>query len=123
MNGVEELVSAFAGMVALSLEMVSIVVIGGGALVAVLRAGAMVFEAERRSRLYRTAWQGLARALLLGLELMLAADVVRTAIAPDWTAIGQLAAIAVIRTFLNHFLERDVEAATRQKEPESPCPT
>jgi len=122
-NGAEEFVSAFARMVALSLEMVSIAVIGGGALVAALRAAAMVFDAEGRLRLYRMAWQGLARALLLGLELMLAADVVRTAISPDWTAIGQLAAIAVIRTFLNHFLERDVEAATRRKEPESTCAT
>ena len=33
----------------------------------------------------------------------------RTAIAPNWTDIGQLGAIAVIRTFLNYFLERDVE--------------
>jgi uncharacterized membrane protein len=46
---------------------------------------------------------------LLGLEFELAADIVRTAIAPSWTEIGQLGAIAVIRTFLNYFLERDVE--------------
>jgi len=44
---------------------------------------------------------------------MLAADVVRTVIAPTWVEIGQLAAIAVIRTFLNFFLERDLEAAAR----------
>ena len=49
-----------------------------------------------------------ARWLLLGLEFMLAADIVRSAIAPDWNDIGQLAAIAVIRTFLNYFLERDL---------------
>jgi uncharacterized membrane protein len=34
---------------------------------------------------------------------------VRTAIAPTWVELGQLAAVAVIRTFLNYFLEKDVE--------------
>ena len=33
----------------------------------------------------------------------------RTAIAPSWTGIGQLAAIGVIRTFLNYFIEKDLE--------------
>jgi uncharacterized membrane protein len=47
--------------------------------------------------------------LILGLEFMLAADIVRRAISPAWQQIGQLAAIAVIRTFLNYFLEKDIE--------------
>jgi len=34
---------------------------------------------------------------------------VRSVITPDWADIGQLAAIAVIRTFLNYFLEKDLE--------------
>ena len=61
----------------------------------------------------RLAWLGFARWLILGLEFMLAADIVRTVIAPTWVQIGQLAAIAVIRTFLNFFLEHDLEAAAR----------
>ena len=48
--------------------------------------------------------------LLLGLQFALAADIVRSAIAPTWNDIGQLAAIAAIRTFLNYFLERDLAA-------------
>jgi uncharacterized membrane protein len=47
--------------------------------------------------------------LLLGLEFELAADIIRTAISPSWNDIGQLAAIATIRTVLNHFLEKDIE--------------
>lgn len=47
--------------------------------------------------------------LLLGLEFELAADIVRTAISPSWNDIGQLAAIATIRTVLNYFLEKDIE--------------
>jgi uncharacterized membrane protein len=61
----------------------------------------------------RRAWLDFARWLILGLEFMLAADVVRTVITPTWMEIGQLAAIALIRTFLNFFLERDLEAAAK----------
>ena len=50
----------------------------------------------------------LARHLALALEFQLAADVLGTAIAPTWQRIGQLAAIAVIRTALNYFLNREI---------------
>jgi uncharacterized membrane protein len=49
----------------------------------------------------------------LALEFELAGDLVRTVIDPTWADLGQLAAIAVIRTFLNYFLDRDLEAAER----------
>ncbi|MFD6418124.1 DUF1622 domain-containing protein [Streptomyces sp. NPDC060194] len=50
----------------------------------------------------------LGRFLVLGLEFQLAADVLRTAIAPTFTEIGQLAAVAAIRTVLNFFLTREI---------------
>lgn len=50
----------------------------------------------------------LARFLALGLEFQLGADVLSTAVAPSWTQIGKLAAIAVIRTVLNYFLTREM---------------
>jgi len=50
----------------------------------------------------------LGRFLALGLEFQLASDVLRTAIAPSFTQIGQLAAIAAIRTALNFFLNREI---------------
>lgn len=52
--------------------------------------------------------------LLLGLEFELAADIVRGVISPMWQDVGQLGAIAVIRTFLNYFLETDLERATER---------
>jgi len=51
--------------------------------------------------------------LLLGLEFELAADIIGSVVSPTWMDIGELAAIAVIRTFLNYFLERDIESADR----------
>jgi uncharacterized membrane protein len=56
----------------------------------------------------------LGRWLALALELLLGADILRTAVAPSWSEIGQLAAIAAIRTALNFFLQREIEDA-RQK--------
>ena len=43
-------------------------------------------------------------SVAVSLELLLGADVLATAVAPSWNDIGKLAAIAVIRTFLNYFL-------------------
>ena len=63
----------------------------------------------------------LGRWLALGLEFALAADILRTAIAPTWQDIGQLAAIAVLRTALNFFLAREIdreEARTLEQKPE-----
>lgn len=50
----------------------------------------------------------LARFLALALELQLGADILSTAVAPTWDQIGKLAAIAVIRTALNYFLQREM---------------
>lgn len=45
----------------------------------------------------------------VALELLLGADVLATAVAPTWNDIGKLAAIAVLRTALNFFLERELK--------------
>jgi len=44
----------------------------------------------------------------------LAADIIETSISTSWQTIGRVGAIAVIRTFLNYFLERDVEKQQRE---------
>lgn len=55
----------------------------------------------------------LARFLALALEFQLGADILTTAVAPSWEQIGKLAAIAVIRTGLNYFLNREMEEERR----------
>ena len=56
----------------------------------------------------RAVWLRYARFLIMGLTFQLAADIVETSISTSWETIGRLAAIAVIRTFLEFFLGRDV---------------
>lgn len=84
-----------------------IVVVGGfGALVPYvvgLVAGVRSEEAYRRVR--RT----LGRAILLGLEFLVAGDIIRTvAASPTFAGVGVLAVIVLIRTFLSVTLELEV---------------
>jgi uncharacterized membrane protein len=106
----EELFKNYASLVALLVEAIAAIVITFGAVQAAFRllspAGKDAAQPFRRRKMI---WLGFGVWLLLGLEFELAADIVRTAISPSWTEVGQLGAIAVIRTFLNYFLERDVE--------------
>lgn len=52
----------------------------------------------------------LVRALLLGLEVLVAADVIRTvAVSPTLSSVGVLAAIVAIRTFLSWSLILELE--------------
>ena len=56
----------------------------------------------------------LGRWLALALEFLLA-DILRTAVAPSWSEIGQLAAIATIRTALNFFLQMEIDRSEVRK--------
>jgi uncharacterized membrane protein len=100
------LIAYLAGGAALALEAVAILVILYGAGEAVLDISLTVRGSRAITR--RSIWMHFARWLVLGLEFALAADIVRTAVSPTWTDLGQLATIAGIRTFLNTFLERDI---------------
>ena len=104
----------FAEVVALGVEAAAAVIIAYGAFEAVLVTSVAIVKGRTETGLRKRALVRFGIWLLLGLEFELAADVVRTAISPTWNDIGQLAAIGVIRTFLNFFLERDL----RRYEPE-----
>ncbi len=60
-------------------------------------------------RLYR---QGLGRAILIGLEFLVAGDIIRTvAISPSFQNVGVLAVIVLVRTFLSFSLEVELEGS------------
>jgi uncharacterized membrane protein len=63
----------------------------------------------------RQIWIRFATWILLALEFALAADLVRTAVAPTWDDIAKLAVIATIRTMLNYFLAKDIAEFEPQK--------
>ena len=105
---VETALRELAGATALAVECLAVILIAFGAVQAFyntfehfIRGGS---DRSWRARIFVRfgLW------LLFGLQFALAADIVRSVISPTWNDIGQLAAIAVIRTFLNYFLERDL---------------
>jgi len=105
--GVEELVINLVLWLKLAIEATGAVVIGVGMVLAVLRflRGSFPPRVEDFTEVRLT----LARFLAIALEFQLGADILSTAVAPSWDAIGKLGAIAVIRTALNYFLSREMQ--------------
>ena len=118
----EELIHQFARGISLALETAAVAVVAFGSigaawhiLVSLPRIATSHGEGKR-------VWRRFGMWLLLALEFELAADIVSSVIAPTWTDLGRLGAIALIRTFLNYFLEKDVaeaEASAEALEPRS----
>jgi uncharacterized membrane protein len=107
---VEPFLFVVTAYISSALELIGAIFIAIGAGEATVKTLIPWIKGKATQGMRRTAWLNFARWILLGLEFTLAADIVRTASSPTWDAIGQLAAIAIIRTFLSYFLERDIEA-------------
>ncbi|CAM5305586.1 DUF1622 domain-containing protein [Sphingobium scionense] len=104
----EEFVHRLAEYIALVINLLAILAIAIGAVQsAVGLSGLLLFKADEAKLM--PVWMSFGRWLVAGLSFQLAADIVETSIAPSWADIGKLAAIAAIRTFLNYFLDRDME--------------
>jgi uncharacterized membrane protein len=116
----EELLKVVASHVALGVETVAVLIVAVGCVHALLAIIAAFVSGERHPGWGRAIWVTFGGWLLGGLQFALAADIVRSAISPSWEQIGQLAAIAAIRTFLSYFLERDLKEIRHWgKEPEA----
>lgn len=76
-------------------------------------------EGAEKLTVYRSYRQLLGRSILLGLELLVAADIIRTvAVTPTFESVGVLAVIVLIRTFLSFSLELEITGRWPwQKEP------
>ena len=108
----EEHFAVIAGYIALGIEAVAVLIIAAASIEATVNALRIVFARVPIAEM-REVWMRYARWLIAGLTFQLAGDIVHTAIAPTWDEIGKLAAVAVIRTFLTYFLDRDMEAERR----------
>ncbi|MEJ8847261.1 DUF1622 domain-containing protein [Variovorax rhizosphaerae] len=107
-----------AHLVSLVIETCAVLFIAIGAIAALLKIvrvgmGKRTDDADYQRR---AVWLSFARWLVAGLTFQLAADIVNTSFSPTWEELGHLAAIAVIRTFLNFFLEREVEEKIEMQE-------
>jgi uncharacterized membrane protein len=105
---IEDHFKEIAGFVALVIEAAAVLVVSFGALQALGAVIRLIFERAADEMAGRQIWLRFATWILLALEFALAADIVRTAVAPTWEDITKLAVIATIRTMLNYFLAKDI---------------
>jgi uncharacterized membrane protein len=110
---VEELLIEALGVLVPVVEACGAAVIVVGALWAFVRF-VVVGLRERDAGAFVPVRLTLGRFLALGLEFQLASDVLRTAVAPSFRELGQLAAVAAIRTALNYFLAKEIAEERRQ---------
>lgn len=110
MHGLEAGVIAVADGIQVVFEAASVLVVALGG-VAFFVALVSSRTAGRAAHARRT----LARYLVIALELQLAADIIATATNPSLQELGKLAAIAVIRTFLNYFLVLELKNEERRE--------
>jgi uncharacterized membrane protein len=101
---------AVVDLVAKVLELIGVAMI----LVAVALASLSFLRDGVTARAWRRAYDryrsNLGRGILLGLELLVGADIISTITAPlTFTSVGLLAGIVVIRTFLSFSLETEIE--------------
>jgi uncharacterized membrane protein len=98
-----------ASWLALSVEIVACLIIAAAMIEAASAAISLRRDTTDPLRRRKEVFLRFGSWLILALEFELAADIIRSAIAPTWEQIGMLGAVAFIRTFLNYFLEKDVE--------------
>lgn len=108
-TGVEQ-VHVYIEQLAKLLEIAGVAIIFGG----VLLSSVWFIRGGQKSGDWRESYEGyranLGRGILLGLELLVGADIIGTITAPlTFTSVGLLAVIIVIRTFLSFSLETEIE--------------
>jgi uncharacterized membrane protein len=111
----EAILRQCSAVIAQLVEAVAILLIAYGAAEAFANSGRHFFRRTHDAGWRKALFVRFGIWQLLGLQFALAADIVRSVISPSWNDIGQLAAIALIRTFLNYFLERDLAEAEKSQ--------
>ena len=104
--------------VVLLIDALALLVIAGATIEALVRGLQVVFT-TRSDHDRRAVFLRYARWLVAGLTFQLGADIIETSIRSDWESIGKVGAIALIRTFLNYFLEKDLEGMRERQEASS----
>ncbi len=92
------------------LEAAGVLAVVGGVVLASLIFGRDVLRRDERRRAYDRYRANLGRGILLGLELLVGADIIATITAPlTYESVGLLALIVLIRTFVSISLETEID--------------
>jgi len=97
-----------AGYTIIIFNAMALVVIAIGSVQAFTLSICSIFSPSVDGRRFRHVYMRYGRWLVGGLTFQLAADIIETSILPTWVEIGRLGSIAVIRAFINYFLDHDL---------------
>ncbi|MCR6727466.1 DUF1622 domain-containing protein [Agrobacterium fabrum] len=108
-SGIASLIAPILKPLATGLEFFGVGVILVGVLIATVGYIRDVFSTPQREA-YERYRANLGRGILLGLEILIGADIIATIIAPlTWESVGLLGLIVLIRTFLSFSLEAEID--------------
>lgn len=92
------------------LDLFGVIIILGGVLVSTAYFLTGIFESRNKDALYKMYRKNLGRSILLGLEMMVAGDIIRSVTGePNFVTVGVLALIVLIRSFLGITFEMEIE--------------
>jgi uncharacterized membrane protein len=102
-------------------EIAGVVLLAVGSIVALAHA-ALVLTREDSSAAYQAARRGIGRSVLLGLEVLIIADIVQTiTIDPTVDSAVALGLVVLVRTFLSFSLEIELEGTLPWRRPQNPA--
>lgn len=105
-TGFTESVRHFAEFAAVSIEAIGIAVILGFSVYVLVHAGINLLRRKNAQDIFQQTRQRLGRGILLGLEFLVAADIIHTvAVELTFATVGVLAIVVLIRTFLSFTLD------------------
>lgn len=96
--------------IAKGVEVLGILTLVLGLAAALVRAGLALLGGQAAENVYRIVRRVFGRSILLGLEFLVAADIIRTvAVQPSLENVAVLGLIVLIRTFLSFSLEVEID--------------
>ena len=114
--------SAILGYVGEAVDVAGVAVIALGIVNATVVLAYRYWRGGKPAQLYPAYRYSIGRAILLGLELLVGGDIIRTvAVSPTFESVGVLALIVAVRTFLSLSLQVEIEGRWPwQSKPEAP---
>jgi len=110
MEGTREMLHGIAEWAVLLVDIMAVAVAVFGSIATFFAGARWLLSPAYAARVpIRAVWVWYARWLVAALTFLLAADIIESTIAPSYEDLIRLGVIAVIRTFLNYFLDKDLQ--------------
>lgn len=98
-----------------SISFIGVLIILTGVIFALIQYIAYFFKSQTSTSPINGIRLNLGRVLILGLEFIVAADLIGTTTAPDYYSVGILAIIVIIRTVLSFTLNREIMNLSKEQ--------